>query len=363
MIDTRKKLKESKLSVADLLLLFEYNGRTKDYRISEYKIEEYGFDYLERIQNLIANGYLKFGSPEESLQALTIVQLKEILRANKQKLSGNKNELINRVVQNIPAKNYADNLPKIYNATQKGILEIEHRSAYIENRQEMYGFLNSEILAVEDSLDRQDMNSAEEILEQLFSRAIVKHSIAHNFGLLRNAYYNMHKFYKKRGKLKDSLSALLAAIYIDLSGMSNNNTVNQYNSLGFVFETSLWQEIDKERTALNLSDNDLISMFYATVDILDKLPFSYFSVDKMAEIIIDRLHGQMNLLEQYEKYADYPSEDNPNYNYYDLSSYKIEYLSEIEKLPLENNKIDKNAGCMILFFILFLAIFEIMMHW
>lgn len=240
---------------------------------------------------------------------------------------------------------------------------MESRSAYIENRREMYGFLNSEILAVEDSLDRQDMNSAEEILEQLFSRDMVKHSIEHNFGLLRNVYFNMHKFYKKRGKLKDSLSALLATIYIDLSGMSNNNTVNQYNNLDFIFETSLWQEIDKERTALNLSDKDLISMFYATVDILYKLPFLYFSVEKMAEIIIDRLHGQMNLLERYEKYANYPKEDNPNYNYYDLSSYKVEYLNESEKPPLENNKIDKNSGCMIFCLILFLAIFEIMMYW
>lgn len=119
MIDTRKKLKEPKLSVVDLLLLFEYNGKAADYRISEYKIEEYGYDYLDRIQNLITNGYLKIASSKESLHALTIVQLKEILKDNKQKLSGNKNDLINRVVQNIPTKNYADTCLKFIRQQEK----------------------------------------------------------------------------------------------------------------------------------------------------------------------------------------------------------------------------------------------------
>ena len=73
----------------------------KDGLITEGSYSEvYGDDViLERIQNLITNRYLKFASSEESLRALIIVQLKEILRDNKQKLSGNKNELINQVVR------------------------------------------------------------------------------------------------------------------------------------------------------------------------------------------------------------------------------------------------------------------------
>ncbi|MBQ7703928.1 MAG: hypothetical protein IJT73_00645 [Selenomonadaceae bacterium] len=47
------------LSVADLLLLNEFDGRQAGYKIPSYRLDEYGYDYLQRVQKLIGTGYLE----------------------------------------------------------------------------------------------------------------------------------------------------------------------------------------------------------------------------------------------------------------------------------------------------------------
>ncbi|MBQ7703927.1 MAG: SAP domain-containing protein [Selenomonadaceae bacterium] len=283
---------------------------------------------------------------------MTISQLKEILRDNQQKLTGNKPELLKRIIKNISAEKYSARLPKIYKATKNGRRELETRWAYIENQREMYGFLNSEIAALEGT------NTQEQLLEKLFVRDIIKHGAARDFGLLRNAYFNAHKFFKKRRRLKDSISALLAAIYFDLTGMSNNNTVESYSTMGYVFETSLWSELDKEFTALNLSTTELMLLFDDAVDAATKPPFSYFGVGTMKEMILARLSGQQDLLNRYEKHRNTPSENSPNYNYFDLSHpYNSAEGEEIIQ-KLAAGEISSKSGCSA-FLIFLVAIFLI----
>lgn len=305
-----KSQSQKLLPVADLLLLNEFDGRQEGYEISRYKLEEYGVNYLSRVQSLMAAGYLKFAEPAEALNVLPVTRLKEILRGNNQKLYGNKPDLVKRILNNISPEKYS--LPKIYVATERGRLELETRRAYIENQREMYGFLNSEIAALENTFD------SEKILEKLFVRDIIKQGAARNFGVLRNTYFNAHKFFKNHGRLIDSVSALLAAIYFDLTGMSNNNTVESYGAMEYVFETSLWSALDKLRTALNLSDKELMLLFEDAADAAPKPPFSYFEVETMKEMILARLAGQMDLLNRYSQFCKVPTEDNPNYNYFEI---------------------------------------------
>lgn len=344
MVSVQKYYSPKLLPVADLLLLNEFNGRQEGYTLSNYKVEEYGADYLPRVQELIKAGYLEFEGPEGALNALTIPLLKEILRTNNQKVSGNKPELVKRILDNISSEKYS--VPKIYVATERGQVELETRWAYIENRREMYGFLNSEISALENA----EGTDSEKILEKLFVRDIIKQGVACNFGLLRNAYFNAHKFFKNRGRLVDSVSALLSAIYFDLTGMRNNNTVESYSSMSYVFETSLWSELDKERTVLKLSDKELMLLFDDAVDAATKPSFSYFDIHTMKGLILERLAGQMDLLNRYSRFRNIPSEDNPNYNYFDISL-PHNFAAEIPPEVPQNVPAQTKSGCFSVFLI------------
>lgn len=308
------------LSVIDLLLLNEYDGKPEGYELSGYKLEEYGRDYRKRVQRLINDGYLKIATPEELLKSLTVPTLKDILRANGQKLSGNKSELISRIVKNVQPEKYAGQIPRLYTATSRGRQELDWRSVYVENQRQQYRFLNSEIAAVEASLLAKGEYSAGRVFEELFLRDTVKHGAAHDFGMLGSAYYGMSQFLKRHGRQEESVTAMLIMLYLGLSGMGNNNSVEQYEALSWIMDARVWSDLDKARTALNLSDDAVKAKFDDAVKLCAvKPPFAYFSVETMKTIIIDRLHGQMNLLERYRPYRNEPREGNSRYVYYDFS--------------------------------------------
>lgn len=290
-----------KLPFVNLLLLNEYDGKPTDYQLgSMAKLQLYGREYKHRLEKLMAEGYLTYGTSEDSLNRLTIPALKEILRRNNQKLSGKKDELIARIVKNIPVEKYVDNLSKIYVATEKGRVELSERYQYIENQQMQYGFLNSEIEEMENKLSAEKKFTADAVLEQLFLRDITKHGKMQNFGILRNTYYNLSLYFKRRDRMEESLRSLLTVIYYDLSGAGNNGIIEPYENINYAFETSLWSDIDKIRAALDFTDEDLKKLFDEAVDISVKVPFLYFDTSTMKEIILDRLRGETDLLQKYE---------------------------------------------------------------
>lgn len=300
------------LPVADLLLLNRFNGRLASEELSPYDVEEYGADYASRLKNLMREGYLQFAEPEEALKYLQVPRLKDILRANNQKLSGNKSELVSRIIKNIPQGQYLGQLPTIYVVTEQGRFELEKRWYYIENQMYGHKFLNSEI----EELERANPNV--DILEKLSDRAIVKYRTAGDWGLLRNEYYDLYKHYNHSGRLEEALKAMLSVLYLDLSGAGNGNSVEQYKDMGWAFETSVWRCIDKLRTALNLTDGDLKERFVSATAQVAKLPFQYFDAETMSEIMIKRLHGQADLLKRYEKYSKKPRENAREYVYYKI---------------------------------------------
>lgn len=339
----------AKLAVKELLILSKYDGRATTY---ELPIEVYGLDYKECLEKLVATGYLKV---ESSLSNLTIPSLKEILRRNNQKISGKKEDLIKRIVDNVPAENYADELTKLYVATDKGRLELSERQAYIENQKMQYGFLNSEISELEGKLD------TDAILEQLFLRDITKHGAVKDYGLLRNTYYNLGQYFKKRGRIEEYLRSLLSVIYYDLSGVGNDNSVEDYAAMDWALETSVWSEIDKARTTLNYSDEELLKLFDEAVEISVKVSFSYFDTATMKKIILDRLRGEINLLRKYKKfsrrqpkrifeYVDTPIEPAPQKEIEYV--YQPQIYKTVEEKPKQNHKIWLSVVAVLMVFLL-----------
>lgn len=281
---------KKKLSVRDLFVLERFNGREVNYKIPEYEIEEFGYNYTESLTCLIKRGFMTYAEPKDALNVLTIPKLKEILRANGQKLSGKKDDLIARIITT--CTNY--DVPKVYAATEAGIAELEKRSYFFENKYGGYGFLNSEIESLEDT------TPPENVLEQLFKRDLIQQANAHDYVDLCGTYCAIGKYMKKHRRESEALTACLTAIYLALTGMGNGDYIGDYSGLEYFFNDPLWYEVDKLKTTLNLSDAELVKRFKEAQRATADVPFSYFKPKDMESIILDRLRGEENLLEKYK---------------------------------------------------------------
>lgn len=131
------------LSAIDIFLLDHYNNRLVNEPLSEYWQSNVGQDYKERLDWLCKNGYLEIGSAKDALHHLTIPDLKDILRDHKLKVSGKKDDIIQRILDNIPIEDYQENLPKIYVLSETGKTEVDSHADEL-NTIKSYGFVKEE---------------------------------------------------------------------------------------------------------------------------------------------------------------------------------------------------------------------------
>lgn len=132
------------LSAIEIFLLDYYDHRPVDEYLSEYWQSNVGEDYKERLDWLYKKGYLKIGSVEDSLPCLTVPALKDILRSKGFILSGRKDVLIQRILENIPVEDYQDKLPKIYVLTEEGKHEVDNHADELKAVKNYGGFLPEE---------------------------------------------------------------------------------------------------------------------------------------------------------------------------------------------------------------------------
>ena len=75
------------------------NNKIVGYKLLDYMLPELS-NYKEIIKRLLKDNYLRISDTKESIAYLTILDLKEILRIKKLKLTGRKSELLDRIFEN-----------------------------------------------------------------------------------------------------------------------------------------------------------------------------------------------------------------------------------------------------------------------
>lgn len=118
----------TKLNVYDLLVLQLNVNRKLGNEIKHHSfILEHRIDVMETIKKLLDNNYIFItNKPEISLNYLKVTELKDILRENNLKLSGKKEDLIDRLINSLDDSSLSNlDLPQVYKATSlgKNILE------------------------------------------------------------------------------------------------------------------------------------------------------------------------------------------------------------------------------------------------
>lgn len=281
------------LSVKDILILDFFDNKPLHTKIPDYKSDIYGKNAHERLLSLYNDGWIRHSEPSETLHMLPTKALSDfLLRHNEMCENKSRADLIRLIIQKIPQKAYAHAVPKVYIVTQKGRNAISHNMAYILNARENYGLSNSEISHWQSYLSQRGTPyNARTVIDRAMHDKASIFVMSGEWSKLRNLYYTLAHFYLRAKKDDDALSSLMLVFFLDLSGMRDDNKLVSYENL-FQTQKGIILLIDELRLNLHISYDDLRTKFLSTIARkAPGLPFSYFSPQTSALILLERTRG------------------------------------------------------------------------
>ncbi|MCD8851670.1 SAP domain-containing protein [Staphylococcus pseudoxylosus] len=230
------------LNAYDLLILHLNVNRKVGNEVTNHNyLIENKISVKNHLKNLIDNKILVLKSDyDNSLPLLKVTELKKILRNNNLKVGGKKQELIERIKENIPIEDVE--LDEVYVATSSG-KELLKETDYILH------FYNSHLisLASAHNIANQNINSEDKI-ETIYLTLIKHNNTKTNQYNLTSILNSLINYYKKIGK--------------------DENYIRQYINLYFYLEfyrdlelQGYWFEYEE--------DKNIFDYFYISSDYLE----------------------------------------------------------------------------------------------
>lgn len=280
------------LSIRDILILDFFNGKPVHARVPEFQQDIYGREANSRIHDLCDEGWIRHSRPQETVNMLPDKALSDFLSAHHLESEGSHTELVRRVINEIPESEYAHAVPKVYVATADGKLEMAHHMAYILNARGNYGFSEGEIGDAQRTLDgKKESFTASDILTYAFQQKSTLFVLAGEWTKLRNLYFTWANFCLRNRENEKALAYLCLVFFLDMSGMENRNTLVRYEKL-FPTQKGIIILMNQLAGELGLADSAVKSFFLTAIArTAPRLPFSYFSPQTMAGLLLERLRG------------------------------------------------------------------------
>lgn len=262
-------------------ILNAINKRRLDIPFPKQYTERYGYNWKKTINILLENNLAVLSTDYNSLK---VAELKELLRENNLKISGNKSELVQRVAD---AQLNTD-FKKTYALTSKGKEYINKYNLFIYNEKNyLYDYTDEELYFLEQSL--KEKNEYISPYDTLI-KAITLHLAIHykeknwsNFGGTYSILYSLQK------DLKDYNNALISWIKYQcciLSGLRYDNYLTPVNEI--IFYPYMRSELNNILEKISPTEDELKSIIKQTADeIYQQLPFSYFDTETTIDIIIN----------------------------------------------------------------------------
>lgn len=172
-------------------------------------------------QELIATGYFEEASIEQSLNALKVTELKEILTALGQSTTGKKDALIWRIANNANDSLIARYCPeKLFMLSAMGQAFLQEHDDYVM----VHKHKNWGVDWQEYDAHKVPGRSYYDTMWTIFNEQIANNP--RGFG--RNQYLCMYQLLSEEGKRESALQMLLRVLYIDLSGVEGMQWYDMY---------------------------------------------------------------------------------------------------------------------------------------
>ena len=117
----------AEISYLDAKALEFWNNKKTDFEIPDYYSDSaFGRNVAPALERLLSAGYLELGGMEERISLKTVPELKAVLAERELKTSGNKKELVHRLLDNVDDDVLDELFPvSVYKITEKGWSALE----------------------------------------------------------------------------------------------------------------------------------------------------------------------------------------------------------------------------------------------
>lgn len=149
----------AELSYLDAEALRFWDGKKTDFVVPQYYSKTpFGRNVEPALQRLLDSGYLAYGDIRQRVSLHTIPELKAVLADRELKVSGNKKELVSRIIDNFDSEDLEELFPvNDYHITEKGKSALAPYSIIKVNDERHLGIPYSRLLkAKEEHPDEED---------------------------------------------------------------------------------------------------------------------------------------------------------------------------------------------------------------
>ncbi len=151
--------KSAEISFLDAEALRFWDGKKTDFVIPQYYSKTpFGRNAGPALQRLLDGGYLAYGDSRQRVSLHTIPELKAVLADRELKMSGNKKELVSRILDHFDSEDLEELFPvNVYCITEKGRAALAPYSIIKVNDEHHLGVPYSRLLqAKEEHPDEED---------------------------------------------------------------------------------------------------------------------------------------------------------------------------------------------------------------
>ena len=181
---------------------------------------------------MLEENYFKMATLDEILSSYRVNELKDILKSHNLKISGKKDILISRIINEISPNELEEikNNSSLLTLTKKGKEFISNHFDYIEfHKKKNWGIDLNEYLMVKKNLPFK--GSFNDVAWGIFNQKSNEYYFSKDFSLLRNTFLHMSELLKDENRSEQSYEYLLKVLYMDISGVCQDDIKYYYDGI------------------------------------------------------------------------------------------------------------------------------------
>ncbi|MEA4816308.1 MAG: SAP domain-containing protein [Lachnospiraceae bacterium] len=246
------------------------------------------------LHSLLDRGFLQVGNLQSAIGKETVAVLKEELKKYGLKMSGKKDELVQRLMAEVSHDELNSRFAKrTYQLTELGkqALEEEDYVPYIHR----HALEDLDIWSLNRIIHEPPYMPYRDKIWGYLNKRSMEHFAAGNFGLYRNCRYHMYDFLMEEKKINDALGMISEVVFYDLSSLGNNYDPQYldifaehffpYKDSTVTMAPGITSAVIHCQEELNLSDEDLKTIMLDRMNHLSA-PLHLFKPEECVDIVL-----------------------------------------------------------------------------
>lgn len=326
-----------------IVLFYASKYSEQDTVFPGFWLYRYGIsDVREILRELFEKGFIKYASVEETVKHQKVPQIKEFLKNHRLKVTGNKDALIERVLQNVSQDELEQYFTtKYYELTELGIQEVESNQAliYIHNKP----LNNIDIWVANKWIYENPGIPFEDIVFEKLDNELKSAMGKKDYGMYLNIVYGAIRFNIENRRFEDALREIAHQIYFEVNAARSSQSewfIKYSMKYVFPYSTAVWKLSHDVKTilanlkhALELDNDQIIDALSNLVDDIE-LSFEIFDKRECALVAVYDMRNETDKIE--EIYTDV--EERIRDKYPDVEN---EAFLENGKIPKELSEKDR----------------------